>query len=151
MRTAHIKLQDEMGSSRATEEAQRAELREGTARGSRDGAVIRSLQQREATLLSQLTGALLDTANHGACWKFSPKCKGHCGFVQIHLVHLITLNFYLEENTHDRRFCQGNRGSVIGLLMKSSNGNESYRRGERMKNAFENHAFDCCCRSKKAE
>ena len=58
VRSAHAKLQDEIGSARATEEAQRAELREGSARGSRDGAVIRSLQQREATLLSQLTGAL---------------------------------------------------------------------------------------------
>ena len=39
---------------KATEHQQLIVLREETARGSRDGAVIRSLQQREATLLAQV-------------------------------------------------------------------------------------------------
>ena len=56
--SAHAQLEAAMSEARAAEQRQRAELREGAARGSRDGAVIRALQQREASLLSQLTGAL---------------------------------------------------------------------------------------------
>ena len=56
--SAHTQLEAAMSEARAAEERQRTELREGAARGSRDGAVIRALQQREASLLSQLTGAL---------------------------------------------------------------------------------------------
>ena len=55
---AQQKLESEASEWRASEQSMRKELREETTRGSRDGAVIRALQQREATLLAQLSGAL---------------------------------------------------------------------------------------------
>ena len=58
LRSSYARLESEAGDARAAEESQRVELREGAARGSRDGAVIRSLQQREAALLAQVTAVL---------------------------------------------------------------------------------------------
>ena len=58
LQTVRGRLESEASESRATEQAQRNELREDSSRHARDGAVIRSLQQREATLLQQLSGAL---------------------------------------------------------------------------------------------
>ena len=58
VQAAKEKLETEASETRATEQAQRLELREESARSSRDGAVIRSLQQREASLLAQVSGLL---------------------------------------------------------------------------------------------
>ena len=61
-------LESEASEFKATEQAQRIQLREESVRSTRDGAVIRSLQQREASLLAQLSGALQerDTASAAA-------------------------------------------------------------------------------------
>ena len=58
VQAAHAKLEAQASGALASAQAQSAELREGAARGARDGALIRSLQQREANLLGQVTTLL---------------------------------------------------------------------------------------------
>ena len=54
----NAKLEKRLDGLNAAEQAQRLELRDEHQRSSRDGAVIRSLQQREASLLAQLSGVI---------------------------------------------------------------------------------------------